>query len=123
MQESLAVALLTFFVVIGAALWQQKRSRPFLSQLLKALAIALMAGMLTFLWTFSAQGLYRMVLVIAAVMALIFLLMTGVNRWHRKRYPLSPAGPRFKALPIALISGGVIVVWAFMGLIVLFSDR
>lgn len=130
----MAVVVLVFLVMMGLTIWHRKRSStsptgqplkalPF--ALLKALPIALIAGMLTLLWTFSAQGFYRIVPFLTAVVVLVFLLVTGLNTWHRKRYPnpMSPAGQRFKALPIALIAGGVLVVWAFVGLIVLFGGQ
>lgn len=128
----MAVVVLVFLVMMGLTIWHRKRystsptgqplkALPF--TLLKTLPTALIAGMLMFLWTFSAQGFYRMVPFLTAVVVLVFLLVTGLNTWHRKRYPISPTGQRFKALPIALIAGGVLVVWAFVGLIVLFGGQ
>jgi amino acid transporter len=132
MQESMAVVVLVFLVLTGLTIWHRKRYSTFpIGQplkalpfaLWKALPIALIAGMLLFLWTFSAQSFYRMVLFLAAVVVLVFLLVTGLNIWHRKRSPMSPARQRFKALPIALIAGGIMVVWVFVGLIVLLGEK
>jgi multisubunit Na+/H+ antiporter MnhB subunit len=70
-----------------------------------------------------AQDVYRTVQVFVAVVVLVFLIVTGINRLHRKLYPTAPTGQRFKALPIALIAGVVIVIWALIGLFVLYATN
>jgi predicted Rdx family selenoprotein len=128
----MTVVVLVFLVLTGLTIWHRKRHSTFpIGQplkalpfaLLRALPIPLITSILLFLWTFSAQGFYRMVPFLTAVVVLVFLLVTGFNIWHRKRSPMSPARQRFKALRIALLAGGVIVIWVFVGLIVLFGEK
>ncbi|MBF9239879.1 hypothetical protein I2I05_20980 [Hymenobacter sp. BT683] len=132
MQESIAAVVIVLLVVTGINIAYRKRSpmspvgphiKALPMALFQAVLIALVAGMLTHFWTFSAPGLYRLLLVIAAVMILVFGLVRGINWWHRKRYPMSPAGPRFKARRVALLAGAFVVVWLYVGLIVLYGTR